>query len=374
MIKSRYCIAPFALLLLTRCALTARAAVLSVETSTTGNKHDLVAIELSPPAGSGEPNRRFTYQQLIRAEVVDYLSIPENNAANTISVLCTPEEAPPVGTDRLTLISDSHLNTGILNPSASSPGLAVSFARPLVNGPGEDLVIFELTIGNGQTPDPLVVQQPGGVGVARNVQTNHYQLQGVIPAEATPYPFLSTVDNGGAADLNELTTGDLSIGSVTNPKWHAVAINLSVLGVAANESVSAIEILSGDATRAADLLFVAGLPLGTLRGDYDVDGDVDGDDFLIWQRALGSVTEAYTGAEGSGNGIIDSADYELWRANFAIGGGAAIATYVAPEPRALAIVGVAFVASCLLRAERRSVRRVNVTNNSPNDMSIMFFE
>lgn len=43
-------------------------------------------------------------------------------------------------------------------------------------------------------------------------------------------------------------------------------------------------------------------------GDFNSDGCVDGSDFLFWQRNFGLSVPAGTGADASGNGIVDSAD------------------------------------------------------------------
>jgi hypothetical protein len=51
-------------------------------------------------------------------------------------------------------------------------------------------------------------------------------------------------------------------------------------------------------------------------GDYDVDGDVDGGDFLNWQRQLGSTVPTGTGADGSDNGMVDAADLQVWKEAF----------------------------------------------------------
>jgi hypothetical protein len=58
-------------------------------------------------------------------------------------------------------------------------------------------------------------------------------------------------------------------------------------------------------------------PPTEVAGDYDDDGDVDGGDFLVWQRTLGATaTPNGSGADGSSNGVIDAADLGIWSANF----------------------------------------------------------
>jgi hypothetical protein len=53
------------------------------------------------------------------------------------------------------------------------------------------------------------------------------------------------------------------------------------------------------------------------EGDYDGDGDVDGRDFLVWQRTFGSTaTPAGSGADGDTSGTIDSGDLNIWQTNY----------------------------------------------------------
>ncbi len=79
-------------------------------------------------------------------------------------------------------------------------------------------------------------------------------------------------------------------------------------------------------------------PTGTtgVPGDWDGDNDVDGNDFLIIQRGLGTQT--------------DGDDVATWRTNY--GTGAATPTFASvPEPATAALVGV--VALCGIRRARR---------------------
>jgi hypothetical protein len=54
-----------------------------------------------------------------------------------------------------------------------------------------------------------------------------------------------------------------------------------------------------------------------LAGDFDGDNDIDGADFLRWQRGLGTTSGA-TPAQGdaNGDGDVDGADLTVWRGNF----------------------------------------------------------
>jgi hypothetical protein len=70
-------------------------------------------------------------------------------------------------------------------------------------------------------------------------------------------------------------------------------------------------------------------PLG--NGDYDGDLDVDGADFLLWQRSFGDSLEPGTGADGNGDGHVDAGDLAVWRETFGLS--ATVPTYSpVPEP------------------------------------------
>lgn len=330
----------------------ALANVVRVETAVDGNKLNLTEIEVTNGVGTGAPHRVVPWSLLLPATVVDYLSVPENNAANTITVLGTSDDTAPTGHDRLGLLGDPHLNTGVFNPSSVATGVHVSFARPLVNGPSEDFVIFELTIGTGQTPDPMVIRQLDGVGTARSVLSSHYQLQGVIPAVATPNTFLSTTEIGGSTDFAELMTTPLSNnGPPTNPKWHVIPVDLSWLGVPDWQTVETLEILSGDVTRGVDLLMVAGLPPAYYPGDFDNDLDADGADFLVWQRQAGAI-ENLT-ADANDDGMVDGADLTIWQDYFGSGQKPGVGSV--PEAGVGTLAAAAIC--CAAAARRRMIRR-----------------
>ncbi|WP_425397305.1 PQQ-dependent sugar dehydrogenase [Aeoliella sp.] len=52
-------------------------------------------------------------------------------------------------------------------------------------------------------------------------------------------------------------------------------------------------------------------------GDYDIDGDVDQDDYNVWKSTFGS--NLLLAADGNGNGRVDLADYTIWRNHLGAG-------------------------------------------------------
>src|SRR5690606_22281250 len=74
-----------------------------------------------------------------------------------------------------------------------------------------------------------------------------------------------------------------------------------------------------------------------LHGDGDQNGNVDGRDFLLWQRGFGQV-----GSTGDFNGdlAVDEFDLWLWRHNMGaqLAAGSAAATIKVPEPNAVVLI------------------------------------
>jgi hypothetical protein len=60
------------------------------------------------------------------------------------------------------------------------------------------------------------------------------------------------------------------------------------------------------------------LPL-TRQGDYDDDDIVDADDYRAWVAAFDGNTAPFWHADGNRNGVVDVADFTIWRANASAG-------------------------------------------------------
>ncbi len=82
----------------------------------------------------------------------------------------------------------------------------------------------------------------------------------------------------------------------------------------------------------------------TESADFDEDGDVDGQDFLIWQRGFGAGT---TLGEGDANGSmsVDETDLEVWQVQYGVGPMVAFVAIPEPSPVILLIGTIAIVFS-----------------------------
>jgi hypothetical protein len=64
-------------------------------------------------------------------------------------------------------------------------------------------------------------------------------------------------------------------------------------------------------------LVLGGTPGTPLAGDFDQDGDVDGRDFLLWQRqAGGTAAPVGSGADADHSGTVNGGDLAIWSGNY----------------------------------------------------------
>ncbi len=84
-------------------------------------------------------------------------------------------------------------------------------------------------------------------------------------------------------------------------------------------------------------------PFATLQGDYNGDGVVDQADYQVWRTSFGNTTALQ--ADGNENGVVDGSDYIVWRANLgrtwldlATGSGANSLAAAIPEPTTLVLL------------------------------------
>jgi alpha-amylase len=99
--------------------------------------------------------------------------------------------------------------------------------------------------------------------------------------------------------------------------------------------------------------------VGTVNGDFDLDGDVDGRDFLTWQRNVGLVSGVrYDRGDADLNGVINGDDLTIWQAAYGNPGlTASTAVSVAvPEPHSvtlLIMVATALTCRPFMRCESK---------------------
>jgi hypothetical protein len=94
---------------------------------------------------------------------------------------------------------------------------------------------------------------------------------------------------------------------------------------------------------------VSVIPAGAAEdADFDGDNDVDGADFLIWQRGFGGANTTNADGNADDDSDVDAADLAIWQAKFGVPPQVAAVAAV-PEPAALSLVASAGAVLLLLR-------------------------
>jgi hypothetical protein len=103
------------------------------------------------------------------------------------------------------------------------------------------------------------------------------------------------------------------------------------------------------------VLSVAGLGL---TGDYDKNGMVDAADYIVWRGSMGDTGNGLA-ADGNGDMVVNQDDYALWRSNFgkAFQGTAAIGAGSVPEPTSILLALLTACGLALCRKRRRHPAR-----------------
>lgn len=156
---------------------------------------------------------------------------------------------------------------------------------------------------------------------------------------------------GGLIDLSGTLVG-------TNmPEGETDNIFTSTTSVSGPSTYGAVGFLIGGPLSTDQALFtdidVSVIPFAPPEdADFDADGDVDGADFLAWQRGVGGVNGTDL-ADGNANGdtAVDGADLAIWESQF---GTATINASSVPEPASLALGGMALAACASIAARRRT--------------------
>ncbi len=93
----------------------------------------------------------------------------------------------------------------------------------------------------------------------------------------------------------------------------------------------------------------------TPNADFDQDLDVDGQDFLTWQRGFGLTTGAgLSNGDASSNGMVDEADLSIWQDQY---GSISTVSVAVPEPTSLLllVLGVLSFVQSSFSVRRKSV-------------------
>jgi len=213
--------------------------------------------------------KTLTYgrDQLIRSRLSDFACIQKSSA---LCVLMGAKD--PLGEKRLELLNDWSLVTGVVNPARRGAipelngreGIEITFDQPLINGPGPDMVLFDLhLLVHGETGDPVwitPVNPPPGVEPLR---ITSFDLDLTCPQALDLCDYQVYDATAPIKSMQELQEATLKsrIPRCMRAKCLATAIDLSAMGYQPGARVTRL-LLQNDATdvSAIDPVLIVGLP------------------------------------------------------------------------------------------------------------------
>ncbi len=107
------------------------------------------------------------------------------------------------------------------------------------------------------------------------------------------------------------------------------------------DGVVDLDVFGNAGTGGDPALFTSQGFLPIFTADFDIDGDIDGHDFLVWQRGFDSGSSQITGDANEDN-FVDEEDLAIWQQQYGAGGTPLVAANSAvPEPSSLLLVTLA---------------------------------
>lgn len=94
------------------------------------------------------------------------------------------------------------------------------------------------------------------------------------------------------------------------------------------------------------------------NADFNDDSDVDGADFLTWQRGLG-VAKTHVHGDANFDGVVNDQDLSLWQMQYGTAGTASLSSI--PEPTAFVLLAVATIAACIKPSRGKRSHRPSTT-------------
>lgn len=149
----------------------------------------------------------------------------------------------------------------------------------------------------------------------------------VIPLDANGIPNLQ-VAAGQITNMESITTQ----GNNASATRRGLAIDAAGNVYTTNNNSELLEVFSPGGSWVASTTSAGAFSLTSLAAedaDFNNDGQIDGRDFLIWQRGFGPAGTNASG-DANGDGVVDGADLQVWSSHY--GSGSLSASVAVPEP------------------------------------------
>jgi uncharacterized protein (TIGR03790 family) len=196
------------------------------------------------------------------------------------------------------------------------------------------------TVGVGHVEEP----NTGGQNIANEDVFWQMLLEGYTWAEAAwssiyQLSYVNTVVGDPLMTFSHSVVGDLNGDGVVN------ADDIDFLVAHFGDPTCDVD-GDGDAD-SDDITYLVTDILGTVLGDYNLDGFVDGADLAVFRTGFGAAG-VWSDGDVNGDGLVDATDLAVFRSNYGLGGGGD----GVPEPATLGLMGLGTL-SLIARRRRK---------------------
>ena len=215
--------------------------------------------------------------------------------------------------------------------------LELLFVQPQMAPPGPQALLYDVGKPGGAT-QPGEASTPAIAGlVGQNIPWNYHDALGDYLDDGTPN------DSGAFENGVLLALGMFDAGSA--PAFFAGEASsanvFTLLGTATDPP------LNGSVVEATVSTLIRNNTT-VLAGDANLDGTVDGSDFIIWNNNKFSSVAGWRNADFNGDKIVDGQDFLIWNTNKFTSVDGAV-----PEP-AGGLLAIFFAWTCVTELRRRS--------------------
>ena len=227
-----------------------------------------------------------------------------------------------------------HMPTGTVN-GADFAGFAIQINDPLGNG--RRLIANQLTLPASTTQQGVFY----GVGTLANGSPNFPGAPGGTNQIGPNLTSLTGVQNLPWATTDPVWPTGVSVATGTFSAGDAPHFAPSVLfpmGSVFTSIGSLTSVGTIDSNVAFTTLVTTNVIVNIAAGDYSGNGIVDAADYTVWRDNFGANVTAGTLADADNSGTIDDADYTIWANNFGLGAPSSSSATAIPEPTALVLL------------------------------------
>jgi hypothetical protein len=244
------------------------------------------------------------------------------------------------GTGKLVLNNSLDYATATTNFTAGRNAVTVTTwftpSQSLTGAPSEDYTIFQMPIQGGALSQSVVgIDISDGKLQAGGRSQASETFQGVVQSgllqQGKTYFAAAVIDYEGdtvTSYLYDQETGVWTTATVAANFGARTAVGEQGLSIGRRSDGLRSFLGSIDDVRIFDVALsqesIQALVAATTPGDFDLDGDVDGRDFLIWQR-------------GQSPSPFSSTDLAAWSSNYGEGVSENLSTVEVPEPNSLVV-------------------------------------